>query len=212
MGAKTKEVGGGRATGLANDTISGLQALLNTGFMGTAGSPNAFGTTEGVFGILADLFSAGGGQAGKNLGEIFSKQQERDVNSLRARFGSSGGAAFGTPAAFAESEYRAEAAPRFGQALTELQLQAMQPILSGAFNLSQMGIAPRQLIQQKSGLGQALGTVAQIGGAALPFINPAFAGGRAGGGGAPMAFGGGNNYLAPGYQFGTGYRPKGFYE
>lgn len=182
MSAKTKEIGGGAAVGLSNDVISGLQQLLNTGGLGTAGSPDAAGTTGGVFGVLSDILSGGGGKIGGSLSQLLSKQTERDVNAIRARFGASGGAAFGTPAAFAESQYRAEAAPRAATAIGELQLQALAPLLQGAFGLSQLGIAPRQLVQQKSGLGQALGTFAQIGGAALPFLTPSFSRGGDGGG------------------------------
>jgi len=213
LGAKTQEVGGGKATGLANETISGLQALLNTGGLGTAGSPNAAGSTGGIFGILSDLLSSGAGAPGKAATQLLSKQQERDTNAIRARFGASGGAAFGTPAAHAEGLYRAEAAPQITQAITGLQMSALGPLLQMIAGFSDKGIAQRQLIQKKSGLGQALGTVAQIGGAALPFLAPGV-GSIAGPALAGAAGGGGAGILDPGYQFGSGARNSfsGFYE
>lgn len=184
MGAKTKEVGGGPAVGLAEDTISGLRALLNpqrnnTGGLGTAGSPDALGSAGGVYGILAQLLSPGAGNVGGSYATMINKQQERDVNALRSRFGATGGASFGTPAAFAESQYRAEAAPQVATQIGKLQLEALLPLLQGSFNLSQLGIAPRQTIQQKSGLASALGTVAGIGKMALPFLAPGIGTGAA---------------------------------
>lgn len=202
MGAKTKERGGGPAVGLSEDTITGLRALLNpqfgnTGGIGTAGSPNAFDSAGGVFGILSSILSSGGGKVGGALAELLSKQQERDVNAIRARFGASGGAAFGTPAAFAESQYRAEAAPQIATQIGGLQLQALAPLLSGAFGLSQLGIAPRQLVQERSGLGQAINTFAQIGGAALPFLSPAFRRSRPSSGGGEV-----QGFYEPGPSYG----------
>jgi hypothetical protein len=216
LGAKTKEVGGGPAVGLAEDTITGLRALLNpqrtnTGGLGTAGSPDAFGSAGGAFGILAQLLSPGAGNVGGSYAKLINKQQERDVNAIRSRFGASGGAAFGTPAAFAENQYRAEAAPQVATQIGKLQLEALMPLLQGAFGLSQSGIAPRQLVQQKSGLGQALGTFAKIGGAALPFLAPGIgapAGAALSAAGSSMSA----DRLSPGYQFGSGYQPRGFYE
>lgn len=158
MGMKTKEVGGGPATGLADNYVSMLQQLMNSGGMGTAGSPQV-GSGGDIMSVLADILGAGGGKAGGAINQLLSKQQERDVNNIRARFGMSGGTAFGTPAAHAESLYRAEAAPHIAQAITGMQLQAIMPLLQQIGGLSQMGIPQRQVIQQKTGLGQALDVV-----------------------------------------------------
>lgn len=156
MGMKIKEVGGGPATGLADNFVGMLQSLMNGGGVGPGGSPNAVGSTGNIMSVLSDILSGGGGKAGSAISQLISKQQERDVNALRSRFGVGGGTAFGTPAAFAESQYRAEAAPQITNAITGLQLQALGPILQSIYGLSQKGIAQRQLIQQKSGFGQVL--------------------------------------------------------
>jgi hypothetical protein len=177
---ETKEVGGGKATGLADDFIGMLQSLMNTGGTGTAGAPNATGQSTGIMGVLSDLLSAGGGKAGGNLASIFSKQQDRDVNQLRARFGVGGGTAFGTPAAFAESTYRADAAPKIGQAISGMQMNAIAQLLSSITGLSGKGISQRETIQQKTGLGQALDFGAAIGKNALPFLLPGVGGPAAG--------------------------------
>lgn len=204
MAAKTKEIGGGPTVGLANDYVSALQQLLNTGGLGAAGSPDGPGTAGGVAGILSSILSPGAGKIGGAYADILSKQQQRDINGLRARFGASGGAAFGTPAAFAESQYRAEAAPQITTQIGQLQLQALMPLLSQIGQFSGMGIAPRQLVQQKSGIGSAIGTIAKVGGAALPFLLPGVGGpAAAAAGGVANGFGGATpaGYYGPG----TGY-------
>jgi len=174
MGMKTKEVGGGAATGLSDNFIGMLQSLMNGGGVGTAGSPNAVGSTGNIMSVLSDILAGANGKAGGAISQMISKQQERDVNGLRSRFGAGGGTAFGTPAAFAESQYRAEAAPQITTAITGLQLQAMAPLLQAMFGLSQKGIAQRQLIQQKSGFGQALDVGGQIAQAAIKYAPMAF--------------------------------------
>lgn len=176
MAAKTKAVGGGPATGLADNWISALQQLLNHGGLGPAGSPNAGGSTGDIMSVLSDILSAGGGKAGNAISDMISKQQTRDVNALRSRFGAGGGVAFGTPAAYSESLYRAEAAPQITNAITGLQLQTIMPLLSAITGLSGKGIAQRQIVQEKSGLAQGLGLLTGIAGAAAPFFLPGIGG------------------------------------
>lgn len=183
MGMKTSEVGGGSAKGLADNYISTLQQLLNGGGMGTAGSPDAMGSTSNIMSVLTDILSGGKGKAGSAISELLSKQQGRDVNALRSRFGAVGGQAFGTPAAYAESLYRAEAAPQITSAITGMQLQTILPLLQMITGLSGKGISQAQTTQQKTGLGQALDVFGQVGGMALPFLTGGF-GGMPGGGGA----------------------------
>lgn len=186
MGAKTKEIGGGAATGLSNDYISSLQSLLNGGGTGAAGRPDAMGSTGNIMNVLRDILSAGGGKAGNALDQLFSKQSERDINGIRARFGAGGGAAFGTPAAFAEGLYRSESAPRFATALNDLQMKALLPLLQQIGGLSEKGISQRQVVQTPGVAGQILGPLAGIAKSVLPFVTGGF------GAGIPAAPGMGN--------------------
>lgn len=192
MGTQTKEIGGGPAVGLANDFVKFLQSGLNSGTFGGAtamnGALNAnpFGSTGGIAGILNDLLSGGAGNIGGSLQEMISKQGERDVNALRSRFGVSGGQAFGTPAAYAESMLRSETAPKLATAVGGLQLQAMMPLMQMMMGLAGRGITQRETVQTPSPLAQAFSIGAPIIGA--------LAGGPAGAGLGSMfgnLFGGG---------------------
>lgn len=176
MGVKTKEMGGGAATGLSNDWIHSLQSLLNGGGLGTAGSPMTGGNSGNIMSVLQDILSGGQGKAGSAISQLLSTQQTRDVNGLRSRFGVGGGTAFGTPGAYAESNYRAQAAPQITQAITGMQLQAMGPLFAALTGLSDKGITQRQLVQEKSGLAQGIGMVSQLAGAAAPFLAPGIGG------------------------------------
>lgn len=148
MAPKIGTVGGGPATGLAKDFTDFLDKGLNTGTFGTAAGGAAGGgamsQTAGFTGVLNDILSQGGGQFGGALGELIKQSQSRDIGALRSRFGASGGMSFGTPAAFAESTYRAHAAPEAATAIGGLQLQAMEPILRSILSLSGMGIPQAQ--------------------------------------------------------------------
>lgn len=183
MGTQTKEVGGGPAVGLANDFVKFLQSGLNSGTFGGgnamngAQNANPFGSTVGIAGILNDILSGGAGQVGGSLQEMISKQSERDVGALRSRFGVSGGQAFGTPAAYAESMLRSETAPKLTSAIGQLQLQTVMPLLQMLTGLSGKGITQRETVQQPSPFANALSIAAPIIGT--------IAGGPAGG-----AFGG----------------------
>jgi hypothetical protein len=145
MAPKTGTVGGGPATGLAKDFTGWLDKALNTGTFGSGGGTgDPTGDTRGFTGVLNDILSAGGGQFGGALGELIKQRQTADIGDLRARFGASGGMAFGTPAAYAESQYRAAAAPQAATAIGQLQLSALQPILQALMGLSGMGIPQAQ--------------------------------------------------------------------
>lgn len=167
--SKTKEVGGGPATGLADDFVSSLQKLLNGGGMGTAGSPLASGNPLNV---LVDILGKGGGNIGGAFSEMLSKQQDRDVNNLRSRFGAGGGTAFGSPAAYAESMYRAEAAPQITSAIGNLQLGALGPLMEMMGSFAHKGVSQRQTIQEPTTFGNIVNTVSQVGKAAAPFLLP----------------------------------------
>lgn len=188
MGSQLKEVGGGPATGLANDFVKFLQNGLNSGTFGgltaatgTMGA-NPAGSTVGIAGVLNDILSGGAGQLGGSLQEMISKQGNRDADALRARFGASGGTAFGTPAAYAESLLRSETAPKLATAVGGLQLQALQPLLGIIAGLSQKGISQRETVQQPSTLGSIASIASPILGTALGGPLGGWLGGLFGGG------------------------------
>lgn len=195
MGTQTKEVGGGPATGLANDFVKFLQSGLNSGtfggLTGATGAMNAnpFGSTMGISGVLNDILSGGAGKIGGSLQQMISQQGDRDANALRARFGAGGGTAFGTPAAYAESLLRSETAPKLTQAIGGLQLQALQPLLGIMAGLAGKGISQRETVQQPSGLANALSIaspiIGAIGGGPLGAGIGNWLGGMFGGGGMP---------------------------
>lgn len=170
-GTKTREVGGGPAVGLANDLVSLLQGSLfgNFGGQPTAGQrfnqANPVGSTGGIANILQNILGEGAGTLGGSLSEMISRESNRNIADLRARFGAGGGAAFGTPAAFAESMFRAEAAPRTALGIGNLQLQALLPLLQLSGGLAGRGITQRQTVSEPSGFSSFLGTLAPILGA-----------------------------------------------
>lgn len=163
MGAKTKTVGGTKGgMGLSDDFVSMLGQLLNGGHTGRPAGSNAVANTQGVAGVLSDILAGGGGNVGGSLATLLKQSQERNVNNLRARFGASGGSGFGTPAAYAESNYRAEAAPQIATQVGQLQLQALGPVLQSIMGVYDKNTAQAQTIQQKSGLAQVAGTLGAL--------------------------------------------------
>lgn len=176
MGMKYKEVGGGSATGLADNFVQFLQQGLQTGSFGAgtatgqAGAANPYGSTAGIAGVLNDILSGGGGNLGGSLGQLLKTQQNNDVESLRARFGVGGGTAFGTPAQYAESTYRAQAAPQIATQVGGLQMNALNSILPLIASLSQKGIAQREGTYQPSTLAQVAQVGLPIAGATLGFL------------------------------------------
>lgn len=203
LGPSVQTVGGGGAAGgLSNDFISVLQKLLNSGGMGAGGRPNAPGSTGDIYSVLSDIFKGANGNAGGAIQQLLSKQQERDVNGLRARFGAQGGTAFGTPGAIAEGNYRAGAAPQIASAITNMQMQAIGPLLQAMMGISGKAIPQAQIVQNPGFLDQALkiaGTGASI---ASGFRNPF--GGPSGSAGAPgnelgNLLAGGNGHDTVGY-------------
>lgn len=167
MGHSTKDVGGGPAVGLGQDFISVLQKLLNSGGLGTAGSPDGPGSTGGIYGVLQDILSPGAGNVGGAFKDIFSKESDRAVAGLRSRFGTSGGTAFGSPAAYAESLYRSEVGPKLTAGIGNLQLQAIASLIPSLAGLASKGISQRQTVQQSNPITDALGVIAPIAGAAF---------------------------------------------
>lgn len=173
MGTKYKEVGGGPATGLANDFVGFLQSGLNTGSFGgvtaaqrTQGA-NPIGATQGIAGVLNDILSGGAGQLGGSLQQLISQDTERQAGALRSRFGLGGGTAFGTPAAYAESQLRAQQAPQLTQAIGGLQLSAIGQLLPLIAGLAGRGISQRETIASPSPWASAAAIGAPIIGAGL---------------------------------------------
>lgn len=140
MAPKVSNVGGGPATGLAKDFTDWLDKALNTGSFGPAGTGNPTGQTAGFSGVLNDILAGGAGKIGGSLNQLISQKQEMDIGDLRARFGASGGQAFGTPAAFAEGNLRAKQGPEAATAIGNLQLSALMPILQLIAGISGKGI------------------------------------------------------------------------
>ena len=170
MGLQEKTVGGGAATGLANDFVKFLQNGLNTGTFGT-GDANSM--DHGIGSVLNNLFSAGGGAVGGSLADQISKETDRNAAALRARFGVNGGTSFGTGAQFAEGLLRSESAPKITSAIGNLQLSALSPILQTIFGLSQKGLPQAETIDTPSTFSQ----IAQGIGAVAPIIAAPFTGG-----------------------------------
>jgi len=169
---KTKTVGGTKGgMALSNDFVSALSDLLNGGGIG-ANQPAGSNAVGGVRGVYGDILSGGAGKVGGALADILGRQQTSDVANLRSRFGATGGMSFGTPAAYAESQYRSQAAPQIATAIGGLQLQALSPLLSAYLDVFNKNTPQAQTIQQKTGLGQAISTVGSLAGAAVPFLAP----------------------------------------
>lgn len=171
MGMKTKEVGGGPATGLANDFTNWLQAGLNTGTFGAgtaaygATNANPVANTAGISGVLNDILAGGGGNIGGSLNTLISKDTERQAQALRARYGAGGGVGYGSGASLAEAQLRSESAPKLTTAIGTLQLQALAPLIQAMFGIANKGISQREVIAQPSGAAQAVGIAAPLLGA-----------------------------------------------
>ncbi|MBA2704142.1 MAG: hypothetical protein H0U60_09850 [Blastocatellia bacterium] len=214
MPPKTKEVGGGPATGLANDFLGWLSQGLNTGTFG-AGNPagtDANAATRGMGGILNDMLAGGAGNLGGAFTDMISKQSERDVGGLRARFGAGGGTAFGSGAQYAESMLRSETAPKMTAAAGGLQMQALQMLLPLFANMSGKGITQRQTVQQQNPWAQAAGFIAPIaaaaftGGASIPATAGMSAGSAMASQMTPGIFNGASNLFAGAPSLGS-YMP-----
>lgn len=152
MGINYKTVGGSQGgKELSSDFIDSLSKILNgpnaTGQLAGAG---AMTSGTGALSALSDILSSGGGKVGGGLAQLLSKSQERNVNNLRARFGAQGGSAFGTPAAVAESAYRAEAAPQIATQVGSLQLQALSPFINALMGIYGHEVPGAQTVGQKS--------------------------------------------------------------
>lgn len=170
MGSQVKTIGGGHGTGmLANNFVQWLQNGLTTGSFGGAGPAGAGSMTQtaGLSGLFNDLLSGGAGKVGGALQSIINTQNTQNVNDLRARYGAFGGTGFGTPAAYAEAQYRAQEPAQTTAAIGNLQLSAASPLLSLLGGFAQKGIPqaesviePSTLSQVAQGIGSVAGPIA----------------------------------------------------
>lgn len=173
MGTQFKEVGGGPATGLANDFVSFLQNGLMSGSFGggTAGQrfagANPMGSSMGIAGVLNDILAGGAGQLGGSMQQMISQDTNRQADALRSRYGVGGGMGFGTPAAFAESMLRSEQAPKLTQAIGGLQMQALNQLMPIMAGLAGKGISQRETIAQPNPVASGVAAVAPIAGAII---------------------------------------------
>src|SRR4029079_16702374 len=89
------------------------------------------------------------------LGKLLQTQQTNDIGALRSRFGVGGGTAFGTPAAYGESQYRSQVAPQIATQVGNLQLGALGPLLSLMGGIAGRDIPQAESVLQPSGFMQA---------------------------------------------------------
>jgi hypothetical protein len=175
MGAKYKEYGGGPATGLADNFIQFLSQGLNTGSFGAgqAAGGDAMGQTQGIAGVLNDILSGGAGNLGGSMAQLIRNDTTDQVNQMRARFGASGGTAYGTGAQYGEGVLRSKQAPALTTAVGNLQMGAIQNLMGIMANLSGKGIAQRQGVMEENSwmTGLQIGAkLAEKG--AMAFANP----------------------------------------
>jgi len=196
MGYKEKTVGGGPATGLADEFVSFLQNFITSGqFGGSSGkgtkknpnevrggvggsaatsqyqAENPQADATGIFGLLNSMIS--NPQADKSVQDLIAKDSERGRNDLRARFGASGGMAYGSPAAYAESLYQAEQAPRTAVAMDQMAQQrigSLMPFFQMLQNLSGMGIPQAQTVMEPSKFMQGFNMVMDTANTAANFM------------------------------------------
>jgi hypothetical protein len=176
-GYKTSTVGGGPATGLANDWVKFLESGLNTGTFGTRGAAGggAMDSTTGIAGVLNEMLGAGAGKFGDALQSIIGRQQQTDVANIHQRYGA---ASVGTPGGVAESLYRAQAAPQSALAIGNLQLKALEPLLAMINQTAQRGIPQAENVIQP-GVGMSiLGALPGLAGGAADIMKAVKMGGN----------------------------------
>lgn len=148
---KTVESGGGPATQLGDEFVGFLkQFITGSGYGGTNGG-TPMGQTMGATpaastGLIGGnlLSMLAGTDVEGSLASSIERRQGEDIANLRERYTASGaGNSVGTPAAFAESSYRAQAAPEASMAIGKLRLETMLPLLQIIAQLSGRGISQR---------------------------------------------------------------------
>lgn len=165
MGNRYKEVGGGPAVGLADNWIKNLQSFMGGGSTpgaqmtragnnqaqaGTAGAlTNTGNGPGGIYNIIQDILSQGGGSLGGHLGS----QIERGVNEGRAdvasRFSSVGGGQ-GSSTAQAIARYNAEQADAVPLGVANLQMSTIQPLLQMIQQMAGRGVTQREGVMEQN--------------------------------------------------------------
>ena|SRR5437773_2903197 len=166
MQPQAKTVGGGPATGLADSFVEFLKQGLTTGNFGNpsqaAFGANPIGSTQGIAGILNEILSPGAGKMGGSLQDIIANRQAGDIANLRSRY-SMGGVGTGTPSAYAETNYRARAAPEAAIQIGQLQQSYLLPLLQMITGISGKGIPQAQTMISPSPFMQALNALSTAG-------------------------------------------------
>lgn len=177
MGYKESTVGGGPAKGLGEDWTKFLQQFITSGSFGGGTSGEHFnaadpgGDAAGIFGLLNSIIS--NPQADQGVQTLINKDIERGRNDLRARYGAGGGMGFGTPAAFAESLYQAEQAPRTAMAMDQMaqnRLGALMPLFGFANQISSLGIPQAQSVMEPKGWMQGFNLLMDVANTAANFV------------------------------------------
>jgi hypothetical protein len=153
-------------------------AIANTWLQGHPLAAPGADSSKGISSILNDILSGGAGNLGGALQKILATQQAGDVGNLRSRY-SMGGTGAGTPAAYAESLYRANAAPQASMQIGQLQLQTLLPLLQAMMGLSEKGIPQASTLVEPSMFSQitsGLAGLASGAGSALMGLGPKGAG------------------------------------
>jgi hypothetical protein len=181
MGQQIKTAGG-TGTGLGKDLANIFDVGINTGSFGTR-SPaggGAVDSTTGIFGVLNDLLSGGAGKLGGSLAEMIGRNQQKDIADIHQRYGAT---SLGTPGAYAESNYRARAAPEAATAIGSLQLSALMPLLQMITGFGGKDVAQSQLFASAN----PLLSMFEAGAGALPGVGDIMKAIKMGGGGSSNA-------------------------
>lgn len=169
MTPTSRTVGGSPVPGLPQDFMNFLQQGLTTGMFGNPGQAawgaQPIGQTQGLAGMLNDVLSGGAGKLGGSLQQIIQQQQAGDVANLRARY-SMGGTGTGTPSGYAESLYRAQAAPRAAVQIGNLQRSWAEPLMQMMYGLTQRGTPQAVTTLQQSPLMQMMSMLPGLAGGA----------------------------------------------
>ena len=165
MGVNTKEVGGGGSKAVAEEFSKMLLQGLQSGFGAVPGQGGAQG---GLGGYLQMLLSGQGAQGAITQANL---AKDRAIGDLRERF-SLGGTGFGTPAASAEAQYRANVDPQIANIQSDNVLKALSQILPFYSQAVGIGTPQAQMVQTPSAGASILGGVTSLAGAAAPFLAP----------------------------------------